>query len=182
MRDEYAVASKTTLNAKNLEALGAPRLAELLIELSTGSAAAKRRLRLELAGTASTGEVAREIRKRLATIARSRAFVNWQKRSVLVKDLDAQRRAIVEQVAKSDPTEALELIWQFLALAAWVFERCDDSSGTVADVFDEAMANLGQIAAAAQPVRPSWPRTCTRRFSRTTTASTTTSSARSPQC
>ncbi|WP_176559504.1 DUF6880 family protein, partial [Rubellimicrobium roseum] len=46
------MAAKTTLNAKNLEALGAPRLAELLIELSTGDAAAKRRLRLELAGTA----------------------------------------------------------------------------------------------------------------------------------
>ena len=28
---------KTTLNAKNLEALGAKRLAELLIELSTGA-------------------------------------------------------------------------------------------------------------------------------------------------
>jgi len=37
---------KKTLNAKNLEALGAERLAELLIEISAGSAAAKRRLRL----------------------------------------------------------------------------------------------------------------------------------------
>ncbi|SBW14717.1 hypothetical protein BR10RB9215_C11555 [Brucella sp. 10RB9215] len=32
------MASKTTLNAKNLEALGAKRLAELLIEISTGNA------------------------------------------------------------------------------------------------------------------------------------------------
>ena len=32
------VASKKTLNAKNLEALGAQRLAELLIEISTGNA------------------------------------------------------------------------------------------------------------------------------------------------
>lgn len=38
------MASKTTLNAKNLETLGAERLAELLIEISTGSAVAKRRL------------------------------------------------------------------------------------------------------------------------------------------
>ena len=36
------MASKTTLNAKNLEALGAERLAQLLIEVSTGNAAAKR--------------------------------------------------------------------------------------------------------------------------------------------
>jgi hypothetical protein len=62
--------SKKTLNAKNLEALGAERLAGLLIEISTGSAAAKRRLRLELAGAESPREVAKEVRKRLATITR----------------------------------------------------------------------------------------------------------------
>lgn len=38
-----AMASKTTLNAKNLEALGAERLAELLIEITTGDAARLRR-------------------------------------------------------------------------------------------------------------------------------------------
>jgi hypothetical protein len=37
------------LNAKDLEALGAERLAELLVELSTGNAGVKRRIRLELA-------------------------------------------------------------------------------------------------------------------------------------
>ena len=46
---------KKTLNAKNLEALGAERLAELLIEISAGNAAAKRRLRLELGGSAEPG-------------------------------------------------------------------------------------------------------------------------------
>jgi len=47
------VAGKTALNTKNLEALGPARLAELLIEISAGNAAAKRRLRLELAGAQS---------------------------------------------------------------------------------------------------------------------------------
>jgi hypothetical protein len=47
------MASKTTLNAKNLEALGVERLAELLIEISTGNANHKRRLRMELVGNAS---------------------------------------------------------------------------------------------------------------------------------
>src|SRR5713226_7866511 len=68
------LASKKALNAKNLEALGAERLAGLLIEISTGNAAAKRRLRLELAGAQSPSEVAKEVRKRLTTIARSRSF------------------------------------------------------------------------------------------------------------
>jgi Family of unknown function (DUF6880) len=34
------VTPRTTLNARNLEVLGAARLAELLIEMSTGNAAA----------------------------------------------------------------------------------------------------------------------------------------------
>ncbi len=65
------MASKKTLIAKSLQALGTQRLAELLIEVSSTNAAVKRRLRLELAAAQSPGEVAKEIRKRLTTIARS---------------------------------------------------------------------------------------------------------------
>ena len=109
--------SKNAVSAKNLEALGAERLAELLIEISIGNTAAKRRLRLELAGAQSPGEVAKEVRKRLTAIAHSQSFVGWQNRRILVEDLETQRRAIVDQVAKAAPAEALELIWRFMALA-----------------------------------------------------------------
>ncbi|MEO1199165.1 MAG: DUF6880 family protein [Pseudomonadota bacterium] len=143
------MASKTTLNAKNLEELGAARLAELLMELSAGDATAKRRLRLELAGTESPKAVAHEVRKRLATIARSRAFIDWQTRRALVDDLETQRRAIVEQIAKRDPREALDLLWRFLELANSVVERSDDRSGTVIGAFRDAVDDLGEIAKAA---------------------------------
>lgn len=144
------MASKKTLNAKNLEALGAQRLAELLIEISNGDAAAKRRLRLELAGAESPAEVAKEVRKRLTTISRSRSFVDWQNRRALVDDLETQRRAIVEQVAKADAVEALDLMWRFMALADPIFARCDDSSGTVIGIFHAAAADLAEIARAAK--------------------------------
>ncbi|MBV8456406.1 MAG: hypothetical protein JO122_07300 [Acetobacteraceae bacterium] len=145
------MASKKTLNADNLETLGAARLAELLIEVSEGNAATKRRLRLELAGAESPAEVAKQIRKRLATIARSRSFVDWQNRKSLVDDLDTTRRAIVEQVATRSPAEALDLMWRFLELANGVFGRCDDSSGTVGDVYHTAVADLGAVAGSARP-------------------------------
>lgn len=144
------MASKKTLNETNLEALGAKRLAELLIEVSTGNAAAKRLLRLELAGTGSPGAVAKEIRKRLTTIARSRSFIDWQNRKTLVDDLEAQRRAIAERVAKSSPVEGLELMWRFLDLAGSVFDRCDDSNGTISGIFRQARRDLGGIAQAAK--------------------------------
>ena len=144
------MASKKTLNAKNLEKLGAARLAELLIEISAGDTIAKRRLRLELAGAASYIELAREIRKRLTTIARARSFIDWEKRKAFVADLETQLGAIIDKVAKADAGEALDLLWRFMALANSVFERCDDDSGRIVAVFHGACDSMGQIAAAAK--------------------------------
>ena len=138
--------AKTTLNEQNLEALGAARLAELLIELSQGNATAKRRLRMELAGTRGTDAVAKEVRNRITTMARSRSFVDWQGIRSLADDLDTQRRAIVEKIAKVDPKDALDLLWKLMDLASSVFERCDDSNGTVIAVFHEACQNIGDVA------------------------------------
>ena len=140
------MASKKTLNAKNLEALGAERLAELLIEISTGDAAAKRRLRMELAATQGPADLAKEVRKRLTTIARSRSFVDWRGVRSLANDLDTQRRAIVETLAKADPKEALDLLWRFMALVRPIFERCDDGGGTVIGIFHEACNDIGDLA------------------------------------
>ena len=144
------MASKKALNAKNLENLGAARLAELLIEISTGDAVGKRRLRLELAGAAGPVEVAREIRKRLTTIGRARSLIDWEKRKVFVADLEVQRRTIIDQVAKAEPVEALDLLWRFMALANPVFERCDDSSGAVIGIFHGACRDLGRVAVPAK--------------------------------
>ena len=143
--------SKKTLNAKNLEALGASRLAELLIDISSGNAAAKRQLRLELAGALGPTEVARDIRKRLSTIARSRSYVEWDRTRSLVRDLDTQRSAIVEKVAPEAAEEALDLMWRFIGLAPSIYERCDDSNGSVGDVFRSALDDLGEIAQASKP-------------------------------
>lgn len=144
------MASKKTLNAWNLEALGVEKLARLLMEIGTGNATAKRRIRLELAGTQSPDEVAREIRKRLTAIARLRSFVDWRQGKALAGDLETQRRAIVGQMAKADPVQAMDLMWRFLTLAAPVFERCDDSNGTVIGIFRAACRDLGEIAVAAR--------------------------------
>lgn len=140
------MAAKTTLNAKNLEALGAERLAALLIEISTGNAAHKRRLRLELAGSQGSLEVAREVRKRLVSLARARTFIDWRKVKGVKLDLETQRSTIVDTVAPGDPAEAFELIWQFLALAEPIFERSDDGNGTLIESFRAACADAGRLA------------------------------------
>ncbi len=140
------MAAKTTLNAKNLEALGAERLSELLIEISTGNAAHKRRLRLELAGAQSTAEVAREVRKRLASIDRARTIIDWRKIKALKSDLETQRTMISGTIAAGDPDEAMDLLWHFLELAGSIFARCDDSNGLIIGSFHAACLDLGTIA------------------------------------
>ncbi len=142
------MASDKTLNAKNLIGLGAERLAELLLELAEGDAASKRQLRLELASRSGGDDVAAEIRKRLATIAKAKSFVDWHKVRALAKDLEGQRAAIMKHVAPSRPTDAVDLLWRLLEMAPSIYERCDDSNGTIGDIMDEALDNLGEVAAA----------------------------------
>ena len=125
------MASEKTLNAKNLAALGADRLAAMLLELAKGDAAAKRKLRLELASKSGGDEIAALVRKRLATIAKSKSFVDWRKVRALAKDLEAQRAAIMKFVASTQQTEAVDLLWRLLELAPSIYERCDDSHGIV---------------------------------------------------
>ncbi len=145
------MASKKTLNAENLEALGAQRLAELLMDIAAGDAATKRRLRLELAAREAPETMAAEVRKRLAQIARARSSADWRKVRDLAADLEAQRCAIINQVAKRDPAEALELMWRFTDLAEAVHERCDDSNGVIGAVFSDGCRDLGPLAQAARP-------------------------------
>ena len=144
--------SETTLNAKNLAALGAERLAELLLDVTSDDPAAKRRLRLELASRGGGG-VASEIRKRLVFIAKSRSFVDWRKVKDLARDLEAQREAIAAHVATASPGEAFDLLWRMLEMAPSIYERCDDSNGAIGSVVESARDDLGAIAAeAGQPV------------------------------
>ena len=147
----FQMASKTTLNAKNLEALGTERLAQLLIEISTGDAAAKRKLRLELAGAQSPNEAGRAIVKRLTSIASAKGAITWKKRKGFIDDLQTQRRGIIEQVGPHDPEQALFLMWRFMGLANRIIERCQSGDGEVINVFHEACADLGPLVVAAKP-------------------------------
>jgi hypothetical protein len=145
------MASKKTLNAENLEALGVQRLAELLMDIAEGDAATKRRLRLELTAHEAPEAMAAEVRKRLTQIARARSFADWRKVRDLAADLQVQRRAIIDQVARSDASEALELMWRFMNLAEAVHARCDDSNGVIGGVFRDACGDLGPLTQAAKP-------------------------------
>lgn len=145
------MASKRTLSADNLGALGARRLAELLMDVAGRDAATARRLRLELAAEHAPDRVAADVRKRLVQIGRARSFADRGKVRELAIDLDTQRRTIVDRVAGIDAAEALELMWRLLDLASAVHERSDDSDGVIGGVFATACSDLGPLAERARP-------------------------------
>ncbi len=144
------MASKRTLNARNLEALGAAALAELLLEVSSGQAVIQRRLRLALAAAEGAGGAAQEVRKRLAAIDRSPTWVGSARRPALLSDLEAQLQAITGPIAAADPRGACELLLRFLEIASGVLARCSDGTGAVIGVFERAAEQLGPLALAAR--------------------------------
>ncbi len=142
---------KTALTASNLEGLGAERLAELLIEIGKSNQSANRAIKLALASAAGPKELAAQIRNRIRTISRSTSFLDWRSHKSLIEDLETQRRLIVTDVARADPDEALGLMWEFMDLAPNVLNRCDDSNGSVGEIFRSACEELGEIASVANP-------------------------------
>lgn len=145
------MASKKTLSADTLEALGAKRLAGLLMEVAGQDAAIARRLRLELAAEHTPRRVAADMRKRIAQIGRATSLADWRKVRELAADLDTQRRTIVDRVAGIDAAEALELMWRVLDLAPALHDRADDSNGEISAVFTAACRDLGPLAKRARP-------------------------------
>ena len=140
-----AVPRSRALSVDTLEQLGARALAELLMTAAQSDTALARSLRLALAGTDGAGRLASEVEKRLRTLARSKGFIAWDKVRPLARELDSLRETIAGPLAASDPRAAVTQMRLLLGLGAGVFERSDDGSGTLGEVFRQAGAALGRL-------------------------------------
>ncbi|SIT18145.1 hypothetical protein SAMN05421759_1291 [Roseivivax lentus] len=138
--------SKKTLNTANLERQGAEKLASLVMDLVQGSAALQRRARMELSAAQGPKDVATDLRKRFASLRRSRSFVDWRKQKALVKEPCGILAIIETSVAPHDPNEAFELLWSYLLLASSIHDRTDDSNGAVGDVMSDAVDLIEQLS------------------------------------
>lgn len=67
--------AKKTLNAENLETLGAGRLAGLVMDLVQGNAAVQRRARIELTAAQGPKDITADLRKGFVSIWRSTSYV-----------------------------------------------------------------------------------------------------------
>ncbi|HEX7761159.1 MAG TPA: hypothetical protein VF459_16755 [Caulobacteraceae bacterium] len=139
--------SRKALTAANLEALGAARLAALLLDLADGAPATKRRLRMELAAEAGPEELAAEIEKPLEGAKAAHGRVHWRKLKGLRQDLELLQSMIVGPLAAADAAAAASLLLRFLGLERGVLARVKDVKGEVAQIFAAALADLARIAA-----------------------------------
>ncbi|TAJ75208.1 MAG: hypothetical protein EPO45_15525 [Sphingobium sp.] len=134
---------RMTLEA--IEALGPARLARLVLAQAERDAIFARAVRMELAAKDDSGGLAHEIDKRLKTIRRSRGFVEWDKVGPLARELDQLRETILGPLAETSLSEAIGSIKLLLSLAEPVFERSDDSSGSLGAVFRQGGEDLGGL-------------------------------------
>lgn len=138
----------TRLSAASLVHLGAPRLADLLIEAGAGNANLKRRLRLELAAEISPDILALEIDKRLTALATARTRVSWRRRGELLDDLNTHREMIVERLAPEAPGEALAVLIRWFDLYPGLAARVKDTRGELPAAFEAAAPDLFALAEA----------------------------------
>ena len=128
-----------------LVTLGAERLAELIVGQANVEPVFARAVRMALAATKDALSLAHEIDKRLKTIRRSTSFLDWDKVRPLARELDHLRQGIAGPLAEQSPQLAIEQMRLFLSPAESIYERADDSSGSLGEVSREGGQDLGTL-------------------------------------
>lgn len=134
------------LNKKNLQALGAEVLAELLMEAVKGDAARQRQVRMALSLDQSPKDAAADIRKRLAQIRRAESWISARAQRTLAKELNGFIEVALTRIVVEDAGLGFDLLWALLQLAPEIHARTDDSNGMIGDVMDAAMAAIQTLA------------------------------------
>lgn len=120
---------------QQLIALGADTLAEALLSLATRSESADAMIERLIA---TPDETQAGFKRKLASLKRSRRFFDWSEIGHFVEQLGQLLDDL--QACVSDPLMGVEMVVAFLETDSGVFNRCDDSSGYVGNVFSRAQA------------------------------------------
>ena len=140
------MARKPALTADKLKELGVDKLAQLVLGEAERNAGFRRQVKAALAGKAGPEAIAKLVDRRLSGLERARSFVDWDKASAFGDDLRGLTDTIVSELGPASPTLAMDRVLRFVATHEQVFERVDDSSGRVQDVYYQAIAAVGDLA------------------------------------
>ncbi|GGE05476.1 hypothetical protein SAMN05421774_101892 [Gemmobacter megaterium] len=141
------MARKPALSTESLTALGAEKLAELVLDEAQANAGFKRRVNAALAGKTGPEAIAKLIDRRLSGLERARAFIDWDKARAFQGDLQGLCDSIVKELCPADADLGASRLIRFIATHDQVFQRVDDSSGKLQDIYWEAIEATGPVSA-----------------------------------
>jgi hypothetical protein len=137
---------KSKITIATLVNLGAPKLAALLLAGAAGNKQLKQAIELAISGKKGPEILAANVRKRLASFAKSRSMPSYERGREIIAELDRLRAMIVETIGAENPGLAFDLLWELIELHSSILELVDDSSGRVGDLFTMACYDLGPLA------------------------------------
>lgn len=139
------MARKPSLSTDKLKELGADKLAQLVLDQAERNTGFRRHVKAALAGQNGPEAIAALIDRRLSGLERAGSFVDWDKARGFRDDLRSLTRTIVSELWPASPALALDRLLRFIATHERVFERVDDSSGSIQDVYVQAIAEAGDL-------------------------------------
>lgn len=145
------MARKPTLTTDKLKELGADKLAQLALEEAERNAGFRRQVKAAMAGKDGPEAIARLIDRRLSALERARSFIDWDKARAFRDDLVSLTDTIGQQLAPASPALAIQRLLRFIATHEQVFQRIDDSSGRIQDVYYSAIATIGDLTSHLNP-------------------------------
>lgn len=122
---------------KQLSELGADLLATTLLDLAGTSDEIDRIVKRLLA---SPKEKAKSFKSRMSSLKRRQHFVTWRESGSYARDLESLLADL--KAHTTDPRIGVESVIAFYESDANIFEQCDDSNGTVGNIFKFEAADL----------------------------------------
>ena len=127
-----------------VEALGAARLAALIVDHAGHDPGFGRAVRLALAAVGPVDRLVAMLAEQLRAVEEDGRFFDNRESGVLADTLDRLRKAMMTELLPRQPRAAADLLDRFLRLDRTVFQRTDDADGFIGDVFRHAVADLGR--------------------------------------
>ncbi len=156
--DKKRVARKPAINEDALAKLGVAKLATLIVDEAGRNPTFRKLVTATLAAAKGPDAVAVVIDKRLASLDRTKGFVDWPKAKEFAADLANMVVIIVSEIGGVDADRALDRLVRFLMTAGQVLNRIDYSSGRIQSIYGDAASAMAELVAkVGDDRRPSLP-------------------------
>jgi hypothetical protein len=138
----------------DVAALGARRLAQIIVDHAYHDAGLLQAVRMALAATGSNDDLGRALASEIDAVRSNHHFYSYRESPTLAREIDRIRRAIMHDLLPHAPQLAAALLERLIRLDGHVFEHADDSDGVIGDAIRDAVLGFGRAWAAVPDRNP----------------------------